>query len=44
MRRFFAEKIENNTAVLTGSEAEHLSRVLRLKAGAPILVAGEGEE
>ena len=44
MRRFFAEKIENNTAVLTGSEAEHLSRVLRLKAGDPILVAGEGEE
>ena len=39
MRRFFVdpENLTGSTAILAGSEAHHISKVLRLKTGAAVL-------
>ena len=45
MRRFFCESITNATAVLTGDDAHHISRVLRMKTGDALsLCDGAGHE
>lgn len=45
MRRFFCENITNTTAVITGDDAHHISRVLRMKAGDALsLCDGAGNE
>ena len=46
MRRFFIDKseISNNTAVITGNDAKHISRVLRITPGTLIeLIDGTGK-
>ena len=45
MRRFFCENITNTTAVITGDDAHHIARVLRMKAGDALsLCDGAGNE
>ena len=45
MRRFFCESITNTTAVITGDDAHHIARVLRMKAGDALsLCDGAGNE
>ncbi|MEA4915477.1 MAG: 16S rRNA (uracil(1498)-N(3))-methyltransferase [Christensenella sp.] len=45
MRRFFCEAITNTTAVITGDDAHHIARVLRMKAGDALsLCDGAGNE
>ena len=47
MRRFFAENsvLDGDTVILTGDEAKHISRVLRMRAGDEVLlINGEGTE
>lgn len=45
MHRFFVENIEDGNALLTGSDAAHCARVLRLRAGdAARLCDGRGNE
>ena len=45
MRRFFCETITQGTATITGDDAHHISRVLRMKAGDALsLCDGAGNE
>ena len=45
MRRFFCENITQGTATITGDDAHHISRVLRMKAGDALsLCDGAGNE
>ncbi|HRX58035.1 MAG TPA: RsmE family RNA methyltransferase [Eubacteriales bacterium] len=45
MRRFFCEDIQNNTARITGDDAKHIARVLRMHAGETLsLCDGAGME
>jgi 16S rRNA (uracil1498-N3)-methyltransferase len=45
MRRFFCESITTDTAAITGDDAHHISRVLRMKAGDALsLCDGAGNE
>jgi len=45
MRRFFCEDIQNNTACITGDDAKHIARVLRMRAGEALsLCDGAGTE
>lgn len=45
MRRFFSDAIADNTATITGDDAHHICRVLRMKAGDPLsLCDGAGYE
>ena len=45
MRRFFCDKITADTATITGDDAHHISRVLRMKAGDALsLCDGAGNE
>ena len=45
MRRFFCETITTETATITGDDAHHISRVLRMKAGDALsLCDGAGSE
>ena len=45
MRRFFCEDIQNNTARITGDDAKHIARVLRMRAGEALsLCDGAGTE
>ena len=45
MRRFFCESITTETATITGDDAHHISRVLRMKAGDALsLCDGAGNE
>ena len=45
MRRFFTDDIANQTATITGDDAHHISRVLRMKAGDALsLCDGAGHE
>ena len=45
MRRFFTDDITNQTATITGDDAHHISRVLRMKAGDALsLCDGAGYE
>ncbi|MDD4312247.1 MAG: 16S rRNA (uracil(1498)-N(3))-methyltransferase [Eubacteriales bacterium] len=45
MRRFFCETITTDTATITGDDAHHISRVLRMKAGDALsLCDGAGNE
>lgn len=45
MRRFFCENITDTTAVITGDDAHHIARVLRMKAGDALsLCDGAGNE
>lgn len=44
MRRFFADSFEGDTVRLTGEEAEHAVRVVRINVGDKILVPRENEE
>jgi len=38
MPKFFTEKITDNVAVITGEDAEHIARVLRMRVGEPLTV------
>jgi 16S rRNA (uracil1498-N3)-methyltransferase len=45
MRRFFCDNITTDTATITGDDAHHISRVLRMKAGDALsLCDGAGNE
>ena len=45
MRRFFCENITGETAAITGDDAHHISRVLRMKAGDALSICdGAGSE
>ena len=45
MRRFFCDNITTDTAVITGDDAHHIARVLRMKAGDALsLCDGAGQE
>ena len=45
MRRFFTDEIAGQTATITGDDAHHISRVLRMKAGDALsLCDGAGHE
>ena len=45
MRRFFCDNITTDTAVITGDDAHHIARVLRMKAGDALsLCDGAGNE
>ena len=45
MRRFFCDNISGTTATITGDDAHHICRVLRMKAGEPLsLCDGAGSE
>lgn len=43
--RYFTENIENNVAIITGSDAVHLVRVLRVKIGEKLIICdGKGTD
>lgn len=45
MRRFFCESVQSGTAAITGDDAKHISRVLRMRAGDALsLCDGAGME
>lgn len=44
MRRFFADEWDGSTALIRGSEASHMARVLRMAPGEEIIIPCQGEE
>ena len=38
MPRFFTENIDQNSGSITGEDAKHIARVLRMKNGQPLTV------